>query len=83
MTPEKAAAVAEFLIPMLASEYQTTRKVLAALPDDKADYRPAEKNMTAGSLAAHIAQVDVWFLECILNGGEFTMDPPVPAPAPS
>ena len=73
MTPEKAAAVAEFLIPMASNEYQTTRKVLAAVPDGQADYRPAEKNMTARDLAEHIASVDMWFLEGMAKG-EFSAE---------
>ena len=68
MTPDKASAVLEYLVPQLQREADTTSRVLAAVPDEKCDYRPSEKCMTARELARHIATADVWFLESIAKG---------------
>jgi len=54
-------------------EIPTTGRVLEAVPDDQAAYRPHEKSMSAGELAEHIATADNWFLESIL-AGSFRME---------
>jgi uncharacterized damage-inducible protein DinB len=68
MTPENARVILEFLCGMLEREIQITRSVLAAVPDDKADYTPHPTSMTALTLAAHMATADVWFINGILKG---------------
>jgi uncharacterized damage-inducible protein DinB len=68
LTPEQAYGIAQFLIPRIEDESNATARVLGAVPDDKADYRPNEKNMTAGELVGHIAFVEMWFLEGIIKG---------------
>ena len=72
MTPEQASIIAEFLLPQIEQEVQTTARVLAAVPEDKKDYTPESKCdtkcMMAGELANHIAESDLWFLEGIING---------------
>jgi uncharacterized damage-inducible protein DinB len=72
MTPEQASIIAEFLLPQIEQEVQTTAKVLAAVPEDQKDYTPESKCntkcMTAGELVHHIAGSDLWFLEGIANG---------------
>lgn len=68
MSPEQAYGLAQFLIAQAENESAVTRRVLAAVPNDKGDYKPAEKCMTAAKLAGHIAQADVWFLESIAAG---------------
>jgi uncharacterized damage-inducible protein DinB len=68
MTPEQAQGIAEFLIPQIEMESVATRKVLAAVPNDKGDYSPDPRSMNALQLAVHIATVDVWFLESVANG---------------
>jgi uncharacterized damage-inducible protein DinB len=85
MTPEQAYGIAQFFIPTIETETVTTRKVLAAVPDNSADYKPAEKSMTGRQLAFHITITSIWFLEGILKG-EFTggEDPPeIPKPSES
>lgn len=54
-------------------EFPITRKVLAAVPNDKGSYAPAEKSMTALELAWHIASAEVWFFNSIA-GGAFPKD---------
>ncbi|MBL8222317.1 MAG: DinB family protein [Bryobacterales bacterium] len=68
MTPEQASALIAMTCQEAAIENVTTRKVLAAVPDDKGDYTPAEKSMTALDLAWHIASAEVWFFTSIADG---------------
>jgi uncharacterized damage-inducible protein DinB len=68
MTPEQAIGILHFIHPQLEHEYETTRRVLAAVPDEQAEYRPHSTNMSAQQLAAHIAFTDIWFLESIIKG---------------
>lgn len=68
MTPAEAKTIADFLLPQIEQELIATRNVIAAVPENKADYTPNEKNMTALKLAAHIATVEVWFLESVAAG---------------
>lgn len=65
-TPEFAAAFRHLMLQVLAQEAETTKKVLAAVPDATRDYRPDSKSRSAWELAWHIA-ADVWFLEGIAN----------------
>ncbi|MFN3323014.1 MAG: DinB family protein [Bryobacteraceae bacterium] len=67
MQPEQAKLVADFLLHNIERESQTTRRVLQAVPADKTDYTPHEKNMTALQLAWHLASADVWFLNSIAD----------------
>src|ERR1700685_2149557 len=73
MTPEQAAFAAQLFTQGLETEYATTRKILAAVPEGKKDYRPDLNARTAFSLASHIATSDVWFLNGIIKG-EFVME---------
>lgn len=41
-------------------ELKSTRKILAAVPDDKMDYQPHTKSMTLGRLAGHVADLLQW-----------------------
>ena len=52
------------IIPMLLKEMeqeaQTTRKMLALVPNDKYDWQPHPKSMTIKRLASHIAELPNW-----------------------
>jgi uncharacterized damage-inducible protein DinB len=52
------------LIPMLLKEMEQeaviTRKMLAAIPDDKYDWKPHEKSMSILQLSTHIAELPTW-----------------------
>jgi uncharacterized damage-inducible protein DinB len=50
-------ALIDGLLQELEQEAQTTRRVLARIPDEKLDWRPHEKARTLGALALHIAIV--------------------------
>lgn len=68
MTPEEAKIIANFLLPQIQQEVQTTAKLLAAVPDDRKDYCPHQTCMNAGDLAAHLATADLWFLGGVAKG---------------
>ena len=68
MTPDQARAVANAVGEQLKNEWKTTAKVIAAVPNNKRDYKPDPNGRSAWELAVHMAGADVWFLDGILNG---------------
>lgn len=74
MNAEQAKAAAEVLATVWEGEFPATCQVLAAVKDDRRDYKPDEKSRSAWQLATHLATADVWFLDSIINGA-FAMDP--------
>jgi uncharacterized damage-inducible protein DinB len=68
MTPNEARIIADFLLPQIEQEVQTTARVIAAVPDERKDYCPHDTCMKAGVLAQHIATADTWFLESVAAG---------------
>ncbi len=76
MNADQAKFLTEFFATMLESESKTTAKVIAAVPDDKRDYKPDDKSRSAWDLATHLALGDVWFLDSIIQG-KFNFDPAV------
>ena len=50
-------AIIDAMLQELEQEAQTTRKVLALVPDDKLTWKPHAKARTLGQLALHIATV--------------------------
>jgi uncharacterized damage-inducible protein DinB len=68
MNHEQAAFTAQMFVQGLEREYAITRKVLAAVPEGKKDYRPDPDARSAFALASHIASSDVWFLNGIVKG---------------
>jgi uncharacterized damage-inducible protein DinB len=73
-TPEFAVAYRDTMLIGLANELQATKKVLAAVPDAKRDYKPDANARTAGDLAWHLASTDVQMLDEIADR-KFTMEP--------
>ncbi|MGI8961041.1 MAG: DinB family protein [Bryobacteraceae bacterium] len=53
-------AIREMLLPEFDEEMRNTRKILERVPDDKLDYKPHEKSMALGRLAAHVAELPAW-----------------------
>jgi uncharacterized damage-inducible protein DinB len=66
MTADQAHAVAQALGQQIQQEWQTTVKVLEAIPEDKKNYRPDPKARSAWELAVHLCRSDVWFLNGVL-----------------
>lgn len=68
MQPDQAAFLLSLELPVLEEEYKTSRKVLAAIPEERRDYRPDPKSKNARDLAWHIASSEAWFLDGIAAG---------------
>lgn len=47
-------------IPEFEQEAEKTRKMLAAVPEEKFGWKPHEKSMTLGRLASHVAEMAQW-----------------------
>ncbi len=74
MTGDQAKFYAEQLVATMRQEMKTTTKVLAAVNNEKRDFRPDPKSRSAWELATHLATADVWFVNSALNGS-FEWDP--------
>jgi uncharacterized damage-inducible protein DinB len=74
LTPDFAVALRETMLQGLGNEMQITKKVIAAVPDAKREYRPDPKARTAWELAWHLASTDVQMLDEIADR-KFTMEP--------
>ena len=57
---EKNMPIAQMLLPEFDQEMANTRKMLERVPDGKFDYKPHEKSMKLGRLAAHTAEIPSW-----------------------
>ena len=65
---DDAKTIADFLIATFESEMPVTHAVMAAVPQERCDYRPDDKSKTALALARHIALEDEWFLAAVADG---------------
>lgn len=74
MNAEQARFLIEYFVNMMNDEGKTTARVIAAVPDDRRDYKPDEKSRTAWDLATHLALGDIWFAQSIIDGS-FNFDP--------
>jgi uncharacterized damage-inducible protein DinB len=75
LTPQLAAAFCAVMLDGVTRELETTKKVLSAIPDAKAQYKPDPNARTAWELAWHLANSDVQFLDAIADL-KFTMETP-------
>jgi uncharacterized damage-inducible protein DinB len=76
MDQQQAQFLTQCLCQLWEGEFPATCKVIAAVPDNKRDYRPDDKSRTAWELTTHLATADIWFIESIL-AGSFVYDPAV------
>jgi uncharacterized damage-inducible protein DinB len=75
MTPDQASLILNSVsLPSLHAEHSTTKKVIAAIPADKADYRPDSIARSAIDLAWHIVTAEDRFLEAV-SSGAFDLTP--------
>ena len=68
MSHDEARLIAGYLLSEYEREVQTTRSVIAAIPEGKEEYSPDGKWMNALNLAWHIASADCWFLKSVMEG---------------
>src|SRR6202047_4657200 len=68
LTPDLAEFwLQDILLGTLKNESRTTKRILEAVPADKADYRPDPFARTAMELVRHIAAAEIRFLETTIN----------------
>ena len=65
----------------LQQEAATTRKMLERVPQDAFDWKPHEKSMTLGRLAAHVAGLHGTWLMTALTENEFDLADSLPLKA--
>jgi len=82
MTPEFALGYRAAMLASFKNEAEITKKVIAAIPDAKSDYRPDPQARTAKELAWHIANSDIQFLDGIADL-KFNMETPEHKPETS
>jgi uncharacterized damage-inducible protein DinB len=58
-------ALKHVLLMEFDHEMETTRKLLARVPDDRLTWTPTDKSMTLGGLAHHIAGLPAWGLHIL------------------
>jgi uncharacterized damage-inducible protein DinB len=80
-TPEFALGYRAMMLDGVAREVEITKKVLAAIPEGKRDYRPDPHARTAWELAWHLANTDVQFMDGIADL-KFNMANPAEADKP-
>ena len=80
-TPDFVLGYRAMMLNGFAREVATTKRVLAAIPDGKKDYRPDPHARTAWELAWHLANTDVQFMDGIADL-KFTMSNPAEADKP-
>jgi uncharacterized damage-inducible protein DinB len=69
MTAEQAVfLLQDIYLGALKNESRVTKKILEAVPADKAGYRPDAISKTANELVRHIAASDNRFVEAVING---------------
>lgn len=74
ISPEFAAGLRDVMLQGLSREMETTKKVLAAIPEAKRDYRPDPKARSAWELAWHLASADVQMTDEVADL-KFSMEP--------
>jgi len=79
MTPEFVLGYRAMMLDGIAREAECTKKVIAAVPDEKSDYKPDPHARSAKELAWHIANSDIQFLDGI---AEMKFDISVPEAKP-
>ncbi len=68
-------------IAELEHEAANTRRVLSAVPADKADFKPHEKSFALGALAVHITEMHQWISDVAQTSGlDFATGAYRPAP---
>ncbi|HQR17674.1 MAG TPA: hypothetical protein PK948_04865, partial [Gemmatimonadales bacterium] len=65
----------DFYLPEFDHEMETTRRVLARVPEARAEWRPHSKSRPLGELAQHVANL-VGFGELIVRQTERDVAPP-------
>lgn len=62
-------SIGQTLLLEFDAEMENTRRMLAAIPEGKWDWKPHQKSMSLGVLAGHIAELTSWGSETINTDG--------------
>src|SRR5215472_14360347 len=65
---EQAKGFLQYFLGIMATEFPTTKKVIAAVPQDKSEWRPDPKAKTALELAWHLASAEMFFMDAVVSG---------------
>jgi uncharacterized damage-inducible protein DinB len=68
MNPAEAKGMAMMMLQGLEREYETTKKVVAALPETQLDFKLGDKGRTARELTWHLIASEAWFADSIAAG---------------
>ena len=68
-------AISDSLLPEFDHEVATTRSLLEIVPEAAAAWKPHEKSMTLGQLAAHVANIPGWVVST-MTSTELDFNPP-------
>jgi uncharacterized damage-inducible protein DinB len=71
MNPAEAKSLAAMFLQGIEREYETTKKCVAAVPEDQLDFKLGEKGRTIRELTWHLVASEAWFAKGIANG-DFT-----------
>jgi len=78
MNPAEAKSIGNMLIEGIEREYETTRKVVAAIPENQLDFKLGEKGRTMRELAWHLIASEAWFGSGIASGDFAQPESPMP-----
>jgi uncharacterized damage-inducible protein DinB len=78
MSPAEAKAMADMMIQTLEREYATTRRVVAAIPENQLNFKLGEKGRTTLELAWHLISSEAWFADSIAAGDFNRAEPACP-----
>ena len=83
LSPEQVQFLAPMFAGMVEREMHTTRRVLAAMPEDQLDFKLGDKGRTARELMWHICTSEAWFGSAIVRGNfdQAEGEPAAPATA--
>ncbi|PBQ34400.1 damage-inducible protein DinB [Sphingobacteriaceae bacterium] len=59
----------KMLLKEMDAEFQTTKKMLSCIPNDKYDWKPHTKSMSVKTLATHIAELPSWVTMALTTDG--------------
>lgn len=68
LTPDQAKFLLAAALSSLNAEHAVTKSVIAAIPAEKADYRPDDVGRSAIDLAWHIVMAELRFLKAVAAG---------------
>jgi uncharacterized damage-inducible protein DinB len=72
-SPEQAKGLSMVFLQGISTEVPTTRRVLAAMPEGRLDFKLGDKGRTAGELMWHIVRSEEWFARGVA-AGDFSAD---------